>query len=120
MNAITRNEAAMLDAPTVSFTLNGREVSAKANELLSKVDQLGRPAADGTYDCSTLAEIEAASVEILAVMKAKTAYLDDKIAREVGPAAPAATAQPTEPATPVRPAWTGSQPPRCKPTRARS
>ncbi|MDH4052841.1 MAG: 2Fe-2S iron-sulfur cluster-binding protein, partial [Rubrivivax sp.] len=37
MNAITRNEAAMLDAPTVSFTLNGREVSAKANELLIEV-----------------------------------------------------------------------------------
>jgi hypothetical protein len=90
----------------LAYLEDGRlgELDAKANELLSKVDQLGRPAADGTYDCSTLAEIEAASVEILAVMKAKTAYLDDKIAREVGPAAPAATAQPTEPATPVPPA----------------
>ena len=37
MNAITRNEAAQLDAPTVSFTLNGREVSAKANENLIEI-----------------------------------------------------------------------------------
>ncbi len=37
MNAITRNEAALLDAPLVSFELNGREVSARANELLIEI-----------------------------------------------------------------------------------
>ena len=37
MNATTRKEAAALDAPVVSFKLNGREVSARADELLIEV-----------------------------------------------------------------------------------
>ncbi len=37
MNAITRNEAAALDAPTIGFTLNGREVKARQDELLIEV-----------------------------------------------------------------------------------
>src|SRR4249920_3741137 len=36
MNAITNQEAALL-APTVSFTLDGREVQARANETLIEV-----------------------------------------------------------------------------------
>jgi hypothetical protein len=77
----------------LAYLEDGRlgELDTQANDLLSKVDQFGRPAADGTYDCSKLSEIEAASVEILAVMKTKTAYLDDKISRELGPAPAAAT-----------------------------
>jgi hypothetical protein len=76
-----REERAML------YLEDGRlgELDTRANELLSKVDQLGVAGADGTYDCSRLAEIEAASIEILAVMKAKAAYLEDKVAREIGP-----------------------------------
>jgi formate dehydrogenase major subunit len=34
MNAITRDEAASLDAPRVSFELNGRQVTGRANETL--------------------------------------------------------------------------------------
>jgi formate dehydrogenase major subunit len=37
MNAITRNELAQLDAPLVSFTLNGREVSARASDTLIEI-----------------------------------------------------------------------------------
>src|SRR6187549_524040 len=37
MNAITRQELAQLDAPVVSFELNGREVSARANETLIQI-----------------------------------------------------------------------------------
>lgn len=37
MNAITRNELMQLDAPTVSFTLNGLEVSGKATESILQV-----------------------------------------------------------------------------------
>jgi formate dehydrogenase major subunit len=37
MNGFSRNEAAALDAPGVAFTLNGREVRARANELLIEV-----------------------------------------------------------------------------------
>jgi len=105
-----REERAML------YLEDGRlgELDTRANELLSKVDQLGQANADGTYACSKLAEIEAASIEILAVMKAKAAYLEEKVAREIGPgkaaeaAAPApqpAAAQKSDPAAP-RPAAT--------------
>jgi hypothetical protein len=75
-----REERAMI------YLEDGRlaELDRRANELLSRVDQLGLPAADGSYDCSKLAAIEDASIEMLAVMKAKAAYLDDKIALEVG------------------------------------
>ena len=37
MNAITRKEAAMLESPTVSFKLNGREVSGRADELIIEI-----------------------------------------------------------------------------------
>jgi hypothetical protein len=87
-----REERAML------YLEDGRlgELDTRANELLSKVDQASRPGADGAYDCSKLAEIEAASIEILAVMKAKASYLEDKVAREVGP--PAGSGSPPSPA----------------------
>ena len=37
MNAITRKESAALDAPLVSFTLNGREVTGRASENILEV-----------------------------------------------------------------------------------
>ena len=37
MNAITRQELATLDAPLVNFSLNGREVTSRANETLLQV-----------------------------------------------------------------------------------
>ena len=37
MNAITRKEAAALDAPTVSFEVNGRSVTARANETIIEI-----------------------------------------------------------------------------------
>jgi formate dehydrogenase major subunit len=37
MNAITRQELAQLDAPLVSFSLNGREVTGRANESLLQI-----------------------------------------------------------------------------------
>jgi hypothetical protein len=112
-----REERAML------YLEDGRlgELDTRANELLSKVDQLGRPNADGSYDCSKLTEMEAASIELLAVMKTKAAYLEDKVEREIGPAkseafalnqkapaAPSAANTKAEPA-PVKPA--GPTPP---------
>jgi hypothetical protein len=107
-----REERAML------YLEDGRlaEFDTQANELLSKVDQIGRPNAQGTYDCGKLAEIETASGEILAVMKAKAAYLEDKVARDTGPAKPVADARPAkseppaakaaEPAPPTKPETT--------------
>ena len=37
MNAVTRKAAAAIDAPMLRFSLNGREVSARANETLIEV-----------------------------------------------------------------------------------
>src|SRR5260221_2504392 len=37
MNAITRNESAMLDAPLVDFQLNGREITARTTESLLEI-----------------------------------------------------------------------------------
>ena len=37
MNAITRSQMAQMDVPVVNFTLNGREVTARRNELLIEV-----------------------------------------------------------------------------------
>jgi formate dehydrogenase major subunit len=37
MNAITRNELAQLDAPTVNFSINGKDVSGKATETIFQV-----------------------------------------------------------------------------------
>ncbi len=101
-----REERAML------YLEDGRlgELDTRANELLSKVDQLGQPNKDGTYDCNKLAEIEAASIELLAVMKTKAAYLDEKVAREVGSAASQAATPPAAPATSAPPAAPASSP----------
>jgi len=37
MNAVTRAEMAQIEAPTVSFSLNGRQVEARANETVIQV-----------------------------------------------------------------------------------
>ena len=40
MNAITRKEAAALDAPAVTFQLNGREVTGRANQTIIEIAKL--------------------------------------------------------------------------------
>lgn len=94
-----REERAML------YLEDGRlgELDSTANELLSRIDQLGRPNADGSYDCSKLIDTETASIELLAVMKTKAAYLEDKVAREIGPAKlePVASADAIRPDAPA-------------------
>jgi len=56
----------------------------EAEDLIVKIDTLGRPPETGLPDCSKLAELEAAGIELLAVMKAKSkltlAKLDAAIA----------------------------------------
>jgi len=70
---------------------------AEAGELLSRIDTLGSPeSTDGAAsgDCANLTELKAASSELMAVMRAKSAYLISKIDQEIG-ATPAA-AVPTQ------------------------
>jgi hypothetical protein len=50
-----------------------------AEELIVKIDTLGRPPPDKAPDCSKLTELDAASLELLAVMKAKSAYVLSKV-----------------------------------------
>ena len=57
---------------------------ATSNELLAKLDTLGQPAPGKEPDCAKLDELKAASLELLAVMKAKSAYLIGKIDAELG------------------------------------
>ncbi len=74
MNAITRNELAMLDAPTVAFELNGREVTARGNETLIEIaDRLGvaiprlcyKPGLDAVGNCRACM-VEIAGERVLA------------------------------------------------------
>jgi len=56
----------------------------KANDLLTKLDDLGSAGEQGSADCAKLNELKATGVELLAVMKAKSTYtlakIDDEIA----------------------------------------
>ncbi|MFA5901203.1 MAG: DUF1134 domain-containing protein [Hyphomicrobium sp.] len=91
------------------------KLDAEAEDLIVKIDQLGRPPETGPIDCSKLTELEAAGLELLAVMKAKSSYtlakfdaaIDGKrtanaaLARKDPAAQPAAG--PAAAATPPRP-----------------
>lgn len=85
---------------------------AQAGELLSKIDTLGSPETDtpeASATCENLTELKAASSELMAVMRAKSAYLITKIDREIaasGPGRPTETARAeTAPAPTTGPAF---------------
>ncbi|MDX2259791.1 MAG: DUF1134 domain-containing protein [Hyphomicrobiaceae bacterium] len=80
------------------------ELDARANDLLSKIDQLGRSAEAGPADCAKLAELKATSDELLAVMKAKTTYTLAKIDGEIADKARAGSEAPKTSAAPAPPA----------------
>lgn len=71
-----------------------------ANTLLARIDTLGRQAPGQTPDCSKLDEVRNAGVELMAVMKTKTAYLTSRCDAELG-AQPAQAALPVAPTTPA-------------------
>ncbi len=66
------------------------KLDTDAEDLILKIDTLGRPPADKPPDCSQLTELDAAGLELLAVMKAKSAYTLSKLdaALAEGAAAP--------------------------------
>jgi hypothetical protein len=108
------------------------ELDRRANDILGRIDELGATT-QGAPDCDKLPDLQAASLELLATMRAKSSYmlgridamLEDRPATAAAPAtapatgaAPAAKAQPkaaspppTPPAarTPGRPADVPSQ-----------
>ncbi|MCP4781721.1 MAG: hypothetical protein GY877_13605 [Hyphomicrobium sp.] len=79
------------------------EYDAKAKDLIVKIDTLGSPPSEQIPDCSKLAELNAAALELLAVMKAKSAYtlskLDAAIAEHDKPIVPASKTAETPSAT---------------------
>lgn len=88
-----------------------RRLDEQAEELIVKIDSLGRTPEGAAPDCSKLSELDAASLELLAVMKAKSkhilARLDAAIAGgQTKTAAAPATEAPAQPpdATPPPPA----------------
>lgn len=80
------------------------KLDADAEDLITKIDMLGRPPESTPLDCSKLTELEAAGLELLGVMKAKSSYTlekldaaiarggDKKIADSKAPASPAPAA----------------------------
>jgi hypothetical protein len=84
---------------------------ADAEELITKIDMLGRPPADKQPDCAKLTELQASGKELLALMKAKSNYLISKLGVEIkGKAPPAAAAAPA-PAKPAEPKVANAPPP---------
>ena len=87
------------------------EFDAQAGELLGKIDTLGTPETEAAAagSCANLSELKAASSELMAVMRAKSAYLIAKIDKEIG--APAAAAPSTVASSEPVPAPTPAAPP---------
>ncbi len=82
------------------------KLDAQAEDLILKIDTLGRPPADAPPDCAKLAELDAASLELLAVMKTKSTYTLAKL-----DTAAAGKADAKSPAAPKTPATTAPDSP---------
>lgn len=67
------------------------DLDRTANELLARIDQLGNLPANAVPECGRLQELEAASLELQAVVKAKSSYLLSRLESLI-----AAKAQTTE------------------------
>jgi hypothetical protein len=117
---------------------------ADAEELITKIDMLGRPPTDRQPDCAKLSELQAAGLELLALMKAKSVYTISKIDAEIGdkalsppaaevpkprepqvanvppqaPAPPAPAARPTPPPAPKSGKWDTKTKPQPEPPMA--
>lgn len=71
----------------------------QANDLMAKIDALGTVDPAGELDCSRLEALTAASLELQATVKAKTAYTLSKLDQMLGlpPSKPVAAAKPAPP-----------------------
>jgi hypothetical protein len=81
---------------------HSEKLDTEAEDLILKIDTLGRPPAEGPPDCTKLAELDAAGLELLAVMKAKSTLtlsrLDAAIAGKEAAPKKQAAAPPPKPA----------------------
>jgi hypothetical protein len=96
------------DAKAAALMSDARtaELDTKSATLLALIDELGETGASGPADCSRLAELEAAALELQATVKARALHILARIEQATGEPAPsaAATAKPTAPAAPPTPA----------------
>jgi hypothetical protein len=76
-------------------------LDTQVNELLDQIDQLGRVPDGAKPDCAKLDQIQASSVELLAVMKAKSAHMLARIDAEIGGAPTTTAALEPAPGAPV-------------------
>jgi hypothetical protein len=90
------------------------QLDETANGLLAKVDTLGSLDPSKPIDCARLEELRVAGIELLAVMKAKNAYIAGKIDGELGPSPPPASVA----TAPVPPVAAPAPVPALKPTQA--
>lgn len=84
-------------------------LDATGNELLAKLDTLGRPDPEKPADCAGLDELKTAGVELLAVMKAKSAHAIGMIDAEIAKA-PKAPVQAAAPASSTKRTETAERP----------
>ena len=88
------------------------ELDARANELLSSIDQLGQPPAGAPLDCTKLDELRRASTSLLEVMTAKSEHLLARLDMAIGgTGAPARTAAAPTPPSPASPPGAAPSPP---------
>ncbi len=89
------------------------ELDAKAEDLIVKIDALGLPPTDRPLDCAKLTELDATGLELLATMKAKSAYtlakLDSAISGTEPPKAAAKAAPKAAPPVAAEPAAPAEQ-----------
>lgn len=76
------------------------DLDRTSTTLLAQIDELGEAAAKAEPDCSRLAELEAASLELQATVKAKAQYILARLEQASGapPSTAAAQAPPSAPA----------------------
>lgn len=82
-------------------------LDADANDLLAKIDTLGTVGSSAEPDCAKLQELTAATLELQATVKAKTAYLLSKLDQMLGEAPvvqPKPKSAEVKPALPPQPA----------------
>ncbi len=72
------------------------EYDRTAEDLITKIDTLGRPLDGQPLDCTKLSELNAAGLELLAVMKAKSSYTLAKLDAEMANGAAAENAPKTK------------------------
>ena len=89
----TEAEAKAIEALSDARTA---ELDLTANDLLARIDQLGQISAKETPACARLQDLEAASLELQAAVKAKTAYMLTRADALLGTAASPPAAAPTQ------------------------